>query len=335
MATPALETIRQNNLRAHIAVMVRPHLEPVIAGLPYYDEIISYDSKTRHRSVKAKLRLSRTLKRSGFALSIILPNSFSSAALSFMARIPQRVGYRTDGRGFLLTHAVPPPRENGKVVPISMVDRYLGLCAYLQYHISSRKTVLRFSPAARETVNDLYRKWGVKPDKPLVSLIPGASFGASKCWPAENFARLGDRLKDEHGAQVVIISGPGEEEIARQITSRMRHRSCNSGADILSLENLKVVIHDSAVVVTNDTGPRHYAVAFGTPVVVLMGPTDPRYTQYGMNKTRLLRMELDCSPCHLKVCPTDHRCMTGISVDDVVHACKELLGEEYQRETRG
>jgi len=326
MATPALRTIRENNPRSYFAVMVRPQIRPIIEGLPYFDEIIEYDSKSFDRGLKRKWQVSRKLKKSGFTLSIILPNSFSSAAVSFMAAIPYRVGYRTNCRGFMLTHPISQPEQDGKVVPVPMVDRYLNICTHLQYSIRSRKTAVRFSNGTRESVNKFYHYWQIKRNKPMVSMIPGASFGSSKCWPPENFALVGDALIEKYGVQLMIIPGPGEEEIARTIESRMCHRPINFAKEIISLEYLKAIISDSDLVVTNDTGPRHYAVAFGTPVVVIMGPTDPRYTNYALEKTRLLREELDCSPCHRKICPLDHRCMRNITADRVIKACEEFFG---------
>ena len=207
-----------------------------------------------------------------------------------------------------------------------MVDRYLDICSQLNYTISSRKTMLWFSNGTRESVNDFYQKWGINRNKPLVSIIPGASFGSSKCWPPENFARVGDKLIERYGVQLMIIPGPGEEEIALRIESGMGQRPFNFVKEVISLEYLKAITSDSALVVTNDTGPRHFAVAFDTPVVVIMGPTDPRYTNYNLGKTRILREDLECSPCHLKVCPTDHPCMRNISADRVIKACEEFLG---------
>lgn len=326
MATPALRTIRENNPRAHITIMVRPHIREVVDGLPFFDEIIEYDSTAAHRSFMQKYRISTELRKKRFDLSIILPNSFSSAALSRMASISRRVGYRTNGRGFLLTHSVPPPTESGKIVPIPMVERYLALCEHLQYSVSSRDTALSLADGVRREVATLLDCAGVKRDTPMVSIIPGASFGSSKCWPAEHFAQVGDALIEQFGVHVLIIPGPGEETIARRIDALMKQRPVTFADTIISLEQLKAVISDSALVVTNDTGPRHYAVAFHRPVVVIMGPTDPRYTNYGLEKTRVLRSDLACSPCHRKVCPTDHGCMRSITPEQVVKACQEFLG---------
>ena len=325
MATPTLRAIRENNPAAHIALLVRPQVREVIEGLPYYDEIIDYDSKSLHRKWKEKFFLSRKLKKSRFSLAFILPNSFSAAALSFLAGIPVRIGFNTNARGFMLTHRIPPPAEKGKKLPIPMVEHYLMICKELHYTISSPKTTLSVSPGTREAVNKLYHQREINLNKPLVTFIPGASFGASKCWPPEYFAQLGDYLTEKHDAQILIVPGPREQEIACRIKSLMRHRSFTFAKEIISLEYLKAIIGDSALVVTNDTGPRHFAVALNIPVVVIMGPTDPRYSDYSLEKTRLLREELECSPCHLKVCPTDHRCMRNISAEKVLRACEEFL----------
>jgi heptosyltransferase-2 len=325
MATPALRAIRENNPNAHIAVMVRPQIRQVIEGLPFWDEIIEYDSKLLHRTLKRKLSVTKRLKESAFGLSIILPNSFSSAAISFFAAIPQRVGYDTNWRSFMLTQSIPQPKEDGNVVPIAMVDRYLNICKHLQYTISSSKTALCLSNGTRRSVDNLYRDWEIDRSRPLVSIIPGASFGSSKCWPPENFARVGDMLIEKYEAHVLLIPGPGEEEIASRIEAEMKHRPINFVEEIIPLEFLKAIIDDSALVVTNDTGPRHFAVAFNSPVVVIMGPTDPRYTDYDLELTEILREEMDCAPCHLKVCPTDHGCMKNISADRVISACEKLL----------
>ena len=326
MATPALRSIRDGNPNAFISVLIRPQVRRIIEGLPFFDEIIEYDSTSGHRGFIQKYRLARSLKEKGFSLSIILPNSFSSAALSFMAAIPHRVGYRTDGRRFLLTQSVPQPTEKGEVVPIPMVDRYLALCEELAYPIVSRKTALALANGTRRHVDGLYEKLVLDRKKTLVTVIPGASFGSSKCWPAEYFASVCDGLIDRYTVQIMIVPGPGEEDIARQIESLMRHKPHNCVQDIVSLEDLKAVIGDSSLVITNDTGPRHYAVAFDVPVVVIMGPTDPRYTNYGLEKTKILRVHLDCSPCHLKECPYDHECMKAVTAEKVIEACEEFLG---------
>ena len=325
MATPALRTIRENNPASHIALMVRPQIREVIEGLPYFDEIIEYDSKSLHRKWKEKFFISRKLKKSGFSLAIILPNSFSSAAISFLARIPARVGFNTDLRGFLLTHKILPPREKGVVVPIPMVERYLTICKALRYRFSSERTVLAILSNTREAVNTLYQRRGIDQEKPMVVLVPGGSFGPSKLWPPEYFAQTGDFLIEKYGAQVIIIAGPGEEAIALRIESLMRNRPFVFTPEDISLEYLKAIISDAGLVVTNDTGPRHFAVAFDVPVIVMMGSTDPRYTNYSLEKTKLLREELDCSPCQLKVCPTDNRCMRNLSTEKVLRACEEIL----------
>lgn len=325
MATPTLRAIRENNPRAYIAVLVRPQIRKVLEGLPFFDEVIDYDSTNLHRGWGQKVAISRKLRKRRFSVSFILPNSFSSAMLAWMAGIPARIGYRTDGRRLLLTKAIPPPSDGHHIIPIPMVDRYLALCEHLQYTVSSRATVLGLTEGTVSEMQAILQSRRVQPNQPVVSIIPGASFGSSKCWLPEHFACVGDNLIEKYRAQILIIPGPGEEAIALRIQSLMKQAAIALIDPILSLEQLKAAICRSDLVITNDTGPRHYAVAFGKPVIVIMGPTDPRYTNYGMEKTRLLRVDLACSPCHLKVCPTDHACMKAVTAEQVLQACEEFL----------
>jgi heptosyltransferase-2 len=206
-----------------------------------------------------------------------------------------------------------------------MVGRYLNICKALGYTISSERTALAILSDTREAVNTLYQRRGIDQEKPLVVLVPGGSFGPSKLWPPEYFAQTGDFLIEKYGVQVIVTAGPGEEAIALRIESLMRNRPFVFTPQDISLEYLKAIISDAALVVTNDTGPRHFAVAFGIPVVVMMGSTDPRYTNYDLGKTKIVQADLDCVPCQLKVCPTDNRCMSSLSVEKVVEACEEFL----------
>jgi len=159
----------------------------------------------------------------------------------------------------------------------------------------------------------------------VIGLNPGASFGSSKCWPTENFAELAELCERRLSAKIVLFSGPGEEDIARAIITQNHAKIIDTSQDGIDLELLKPLIRRCNLLITNDTGPRHYAVAFDVPVVVIMGPTDPRYTNSNLDNTIVLRKELPCSPCHKKVCPRQHECMTGITANEVFGAAEKLL----------
>ena len=160
----------------------------------------------------------------------------------------------------------------------------------------------------------------------VIGLNPGARFGSSKCWPAENFARLAELLQQRWNCRTLLLTGPGEEDLSNRIAQLCRAQIINTSADRIGLADLKSVIKRCQLLITNDTGPRHYAVALGVPVVVIMGPTDPRYTRVNMDGTIVLRHELSCAPCHEKSCPENHECMTAIKPEAVLDAAETLYG---------
>ena len=158
---------------------------------------------------------------------------------------------------------------------------------------------------------------------PLVALAPGAAFGPSKQWPAERFAALADHLHERRGARCVLLTGPGEEDTRRAVLAAARHPLLECPRQ--GLDMLKAAVSLADLLAGNDSGPRHVAVAFGKPVVCVMGPTSPAYTDGPWERGRVLRIDVDCGPCQQPVCATDHRCMTGISVDAVAEAALAAL----------
>jgi heptosyltransferase-2 len=215
-----------------------------------------------------------------------------------------------------------------------MVDYYLELASASGAKPHGRQLELFLPPETKKKAGDLMLGLGWKEGETWIGLNPGASFGASKCWMPERFAEAGDRLADRFKARCVILAGPGEEEVQRDIAERMKSSPAAPHPADLPLDVLKGVVRKLALLVTNDTGPRHFAHAFDVPAVVLMGPTDPRYTRCEDEKAVVLRAEMDCGPCHLKVCPEDHRCMTALTPGMVVEAAEELLGDKRNGEPR-
>ena len=154
---------------------------------------------------------------------------------------------------------------------------------------------------------------------------PGASFGSSKCWPVEHFARLAEMLQSYFQSKIILFAGPKEDEIAEAIVGISRVNIINTAPDKVDLDLLKPLVKRCELLITNDTGPRHYGVAFDVPTVVLMGPTDPKYTESDLESSEVIRLELACSPCHKKVCPQDHKCMRDITPEMVLEKSKGLI----------
>lgn len=335
MATPALKSIRKGFPGSHIAWLVKPYSKRVIEALPYFDEILEYDDKDQARGLGGFLSWAMRLRRKKFDLAIVLPNSFSSALMVFLAGIKRRVGYSREGRRLMLTDTIDPVRDGSKIVPLPMTEYYLRITDTLECPRVTMTPELSISPAAEEKARNILQQLGVGQKRMTVTIIPGAAYGSSKCWKPAYFAQVADHLIEAYGCNVLIVPGPEEIKIAGEIEIRMQNRPFSLAKPIVPLDTLMALIQSSSLVITNDTGPRHFAVAFNKPVVVIMGPTDPRYTNLNLERTIVLRENLDCSPCHLKICPRDHRCMTAITPDRVIEASEKLIHQFVKPKSGG
>ena len=336
MATPAFKCIRRNYSDSHITLLIKGNLRGIIDNSPWFDDIIELVPKVKKnrnekpsRKVFGKgtneyLRLIYKLRMERFDLGFLFPNSFSSAFMIWLAGVARRVGYKRDTRSFLLTDGIERPAEDGKFKPTYMADYYLTLCAQAGCNIASTRLELFLSGECEDKATALLRKYNID-KKPFILINPGASYGSSKCWSAEGFARTADLLNKVSGYSIVLVCGPGEAKLADDIEDFAEKSLVNLSKESVPLDLLKALIKKCSLLATVDSGPRHFAVAFKRPVVVLMGPTDPRYTETEYEVGRVIREDVDCSPCHIKTCPTDHRCMVMISPEKVVQACLDLI----------
>ncbi len=323
MATPFFECLRSNLPRARIVGCVRRYAAGVIADSPWFDEVICCQDK----HIRGFQETIRHLRRIGPDAAVVLPNSWRSVLAPWLSGVKRIYGYRRGGRGFMLTGGPEPARDgNGAVVPRPMVEYYLELARWLGLEVPpDPRPKLFMSEAVAEAGERRLASLGIAPGDLVVGLNPGAKFGSSKCWPAEYFADLADMLREELSCKVLLLVGPGEEVLAEEILRRCRGPVANAGSEGVDLSLLKPLVRRCGLLVTNDTGPRHYAVAFRVPVVVVMGPTDPRYTGANLEETVVIRRDLPCSPCHLKVCPRDHECMRLITPRMVFEAAAGLM----------
>jgi heptosyltransferase-2 len=324
MATPALRALRRAHPAAHITVLGLARHRALLRGLPTFDEFVAIEDKR----LRATLARARALRRPGYDWAVLLPDSPRAALEACLARIPRRVGYARDlSRRLLLSDSLDPPHLDGRRVPISMIERYLRITRRLGCPDAGDALELVVDAAAAERVARSLALRGVGADEPLLLVTPGASFGPSKLWPPDHFARAGDEIARRFGLLPIIVPAPVPDEIAiaRAVSAHMKERHVNLDEGTGDLAELVALVSRSRLVLTNDTGPRHVAVALDRPAVVLMGPNDPRHTAHLLERQRVLREEVPCSPCQLKVCPIDHRCMTRLSPERAVAAAAELL----------
>jgi heptosyltransferase-2 len=323
MATSSFADVRRAFPGARISVLLLPGREKIIDGSPDHDRIL-FDRSGR--SLRGLSGLASELRGERFDLAVIFPASFRSALACFLAGIPRRVGYRRNLRGLLLTDAVDYEVEGGRRRPIPMPRLYARLCARAGAPEGDGRPRLHVTPQCEERAAEFRRAAGIGEGEPLVGINPGASFGASKLWPPARFAAVADAIAAKHGVRALILVGPGEEPIAEEILARARTRPIFDPSLRVGLDLLKPVVRDLKLLVTTDTGPRHYAVAFGVPAVVVMGPTHPGHTAMNLERTEVVRHDVPCGPCHLKACPIDHRCMEGITAAEVLDRIAELDG---------
>lgn len=327
MATPAFDSLRQAYPRCRLVAVIRDYVKKIIEDGPWFDDIVQSDDKTPRGFWQLVVRLRRLEPQ----MAIVLPNSMRSVLTARLGGAAKVFGYRRNGRSVLITGGPRPRRESRRVVPEPMTSYYLELCRWLGLTVDvQKKPRLYFSQALEQKGRLLLARYGIRDDDMLIGLNPGARYGSSKCWPPEHFARLADLLVQRWRCKLMLFIGPGEESIASAIAGLSRAEIINTAQDHVDLALLKPLIHRCRLLITNDTGPRHYAVAFDVAQVVIMGPTDPRYTDANLEKTIVLRRELDCSPCHLKKCPGDHRCMTEITPEAVLQAAGQLLPQQAE-----
>ena len=178
--------------------------------------------------------------------------------------------------------------------------------------------------ADRKAAEDLLASQGIGAGERFIAINPGAAYGSAKCWPAERFAEVAGGLHRQTGMRSMVVYGPGEQEIAARIAQCASKEAAAVPPQMVSLGVLKGVLQRCSLLVTNDTGPRHFAKAFGRPVVTIFGSTDPRWTQTQYPLERKVQVAVPCGPCMLKRCPLDHRCMQLVTAEMVCGAAREL-----------
>lgn len=332
MATPAFRALRHAWPTARITLAVKPGLAPLVAGAPWFDAVVPVES--HRRGPAALLREGLRLRRSGgFDLGICLPDSFEAALLLRLAGVRRLVGYRTDLRNPLLHVAVAPPRAGGRRAWIPRERHVLGLVEAAGASQQGTHLELFCTEAEAARASALLRAHGVDEVAPLAVLAPGASFGPSKLWPAESFAQVADALV-EAGAAVVLVGAPDEQPVAARVAEAMARPAANLTGE-LDLGTLKAVMRGARLLVCNDAGARHVAVAFGVPCISIMGPTSLAKTNLNLERVRVLMAPVGCRPCYLRVCPIDHRCMTGVAPARVLEAALPALADDAAVRWRG
>jgi heptosyltransferase II len=318
MSIPALEAIRARFPKAHITILARPWVADLYHGAPFCDQVLLYTPKSGAGDWKAKWRLSRILKGIGFDVAILLPNSFDSALVPFLAGIPERIGYARDARSLLLTRAVPTPVRD----PYRHEKFY-----YLE--LLHRAGWIDSMPAAANV--HLKAATEVTLDRPAIGLSPGAAYGTAKRWLPERFAEAAVSLARKLDCQVLVFGSKDESDVSERVASLVSAQGveARSLAGKTSLSEFTSYASRCKVFLTNDNGAMHIASALGVPTVAVFGATNHITTGPAGEHSVVVRQKVDCSPhphpCLLRECPIDHRCMAAVSAERVVEEALRVM----------
>jgi heptosyltransferase-2 len=321
MSEPALSAIRQAFPKADITLLVKPAIAELFQQHPAVDHLLIYEHRGRHARLSGKWALGSELRRGRFDVAILLQNAFEAALLSFLAGIPRRYGYGTDGRAFLLSDAITVPHRTALA---HQTQYYLDLLRPLGITPFPSAPRLFVSDSEDERMRQRLTETGIQATERLIGINPGSTYGSAKRWLPERFAHAADRVVEQFGGRVVIVGATGEEALGRAIAEKMLSKPVVLSGRT-SIRELMSIIKRCRLFITNDTGPMHIAAAFDVPVVAIFGPTDFRTTSPFGETHQIVRQPVECSPCLLRECPIDHRCMTGVTVEHVYEAAAKQL----------
>ena len=323
MALPAIADLRRYAAQQRLVLAARPGVAPLFELVPGVDAVVTLAGGSSAWGAFASDV--QRIREVGASTAVLFPNSIRSALTVLRARVPDRWGYRRDFRSLLLTRGVSRVRG-----VLHQVDAYRHLVAALGAENGSREPQVDVPARLVDDARLVLRARGWDGARPLVGIAPGAAFGGAKRWPGRRVARLIARAVAERGASCVLVGGAADVPItcaiaaeAATIDPSARGGSVIDLAGQTTLVQLAGVLAACAAFVSNDSGAMHLAAAVGTPVVAVFGPTNEQATapvSRAGGSVNVIAGTAWCRPCGLRECPIDHRCMTSISVDRVVHA---------------
>ena len=322
MSLPALQAIRGAYPEAYIAVLARPWVADIYARESFADEVIYYESPRGFKDLAGKRRLARTLAERKFDVAILLQNAFEAAMIVKLAGIPRRIGYDRDGRGWLLTDAIRVPAKgeipgHERFYYLELLRR-AGIIADLPESGAIR---LAGAQAAASAGTQRFREMGIH--GAVIGISPGAAYGTAKRWLPERFAEAAASLD----GTAALFGSTDERALCEEIAAMLRERgkAVHNFAGQTSLSEFIELAAACSVYLTNDSGGMHIASALGVPTVAVFGATDYIATGPTGPLARIIREPVECSPCLLRECPIDHRCMTRVPAETVAQAARELL----------
>lgn len=316
MALPALRAVRSRFPEAEITILARPYVAAIYRNQQVCDNMMFVEDT---RDTASELRAQK------FDSALLLQNAFQAAWFAWRAGIPERIGYARDGRSLLLTKALPVPKPGE--IPVHEQYYYLELlrrAGWLDSLPNESFIKLNVPEENHQRAAQFLLSVGVRHDSFRIAIGAGASYGSAKCWPPDRFAELANRLQAQAQADVILFGTPAEAAVSSAIAAGMNRPPIDLTGKT-SINDLPALLSQCQLFIGNDSGAMHVAAAVGLPVVAVFGPTDPFGTAPVTPRCSIVQERPYCSPCFLRRCPTDHRCMTRVTPDAVAAAARHWI----------
>lgn len=325
-STATIRNIRRNSPDSFIACIIPSRCYQVLKGNPYIDEIIIFDERDRHKGFISKLKFVKFLKDKKFDTVFLLHRSFSRALICWLSAIPERVGYYTRKRGFLLTKKISALDRD----TLHRIDYYLNVIEKAGLKVEDRFTDLFISEDDTKFVEDFLSRNSIFEKDFLVAVNPGGNW-LPKRWPKNYWAQLSDKLIHELDAKLIITGSSSDVSLAKEVKGMMMAKPILA-CGLLNLKQSAALFKRIDLFITADTGPLHIANSVGAKqIIALFGPTSQEITgPYPLKNIITLQKNVGCKiPCYKKNC-ADNRCMKEIRPDDVIREIRKIIPQKIQ-----
>ena len=327
-STPAIAMLRQNYADAEITVLAQPLNAPILVGNPDIDRVLIFDRANEHRRLRDRLRFYQNLRRKKYDLVVAMRTASWCNLAALLSGAKYRLGrYQKRFKG-TLTH---PWRGRYKKGEVHEVDRNLDLVQLICNGDRYRRLVLNLRDDEIEGTRQLLTDWEIAPNDFLVGIHPGGS-SFDKRWPEDNYAQVADALVREYAAKILILRGPDEAELERNLQSTMQSESIIHAPG--SIRELTALINRCNLFVCNDSGPMHIAAALDVPTVAIFGPTDHVAWKPLSDAATIVRRDMPCWPCSAHKCKIGWECTKKLAVNTVWNQVEQWTQDKVEAPAR-
>lgn len=326
MSTPLVSALKESLPKAHITIAIKPYLSPLWKNNPYINEIWEVKMAPKYRLL-TYWGLFKRIKKEKFDLAIVLPHCLRYVLISFLARVPGRIGYDISGlRRRFLTHSLPYTQDLRKE---HMVKNYLNILKLIGIKPKEKELILNIDYDSQKAAENTLRDKGIKSDDLIIGIAPGATYGKTKRWSEYKFAELANSIAKRYLAKIIVFISPDEKKLSYKIKKLLNKQSIILDSNC-SLPEIASLIKRCRLFISNDSGLMHIASALGVKVIAIFGSSSPLWTApYGSGHT-VIKKELSCSPCFKKKCPySNYKCLESVETEEVLTQIDKHLKDEF------